>query len=129
MATQRQSKKTIRKRQQKSKSTEFSKFLIKQESALIWIITISFIILAFVCVKNSYFGELPWLTAMVGLPWTAYAVSQAFYYNKAKKENTKGGIKYESTMAELESELAQKNAEFQAEMNDSYYYNEDGSVG
>ena len=24
---------------------------------------------------------------MVGLPWAAYGVSQAFYYNKAKAEN------------------------------------------
>lgn len=109
--------KAERKEKQKSKSSEFSKLLIKQESALIWVITLSFIILAFVCVKNAYFGELPWLTAMVGLPWTAYAVSQAFYYNKAKKENTKGGIKYESTMAELKSDLAQENAEFYTEMN------------
>ena len=105
-------KKEIRKDKQKSKSSEFSKVLIKQESALIWVITVSFIILAFVCVKNAYFGELPWLTAMVGLPWTAYAVSQAFYYNKAKKENTKGGIKYESTMAELASDLEQEKAAF-----------------
>lgn len=95
-------KKAARKKKQTSKNTEFSKRLIWQESALIWVITISFIILAFVCVKNAYFGELPWLTAMVGLPWTAYAVSQAFYYRKAMKENTKDGIKYETTMAELQ---------------------------
>ena len=74
-----ENKKEERKKNQKSNSSEFSKVLIKQESALIWVITISFIVLAFVCVKNAYFGELPWLTAMVGLPWTAYAVSQAFY--------------------------------------------------
>lgn len=95
-------KRKERQQKQKSKNSEFSKFLIKQESALIWIISIAFIVLAFVCVKNSYFGELPWLTAMVGLPWTAYAVSQAFYYRKAQKENTKDGIKYDSVMAELQ---------------------------
>ena len=33
---------------------------------------------------------------MAGFPWTAYGVSQAFYYKKATAENTKGGIKYES---------------------------------
>ena len=33
--------------------------------------------------------------------------SQAFYYNKAKKENTKDGIKYESVMHELGIESAQ----------------------
>ena len=110
------SKKVSRRRKQTSKNTEFSKKLIWQESALIWIISISFIILAFVCVKYAYFGELPWLTAMVGLPWTAYAVSQAFYYRKAMKENTKDGIKYDTTMEELKQELQQEQAEFEAEM-------------
>ena len=79
---------------------EFSKRLLLQESMLIWIITISFIILAFVCVANQYFGELPWLAAMCAFPWTAYGASQAFYFRKAEKENTKGGIKYETVMAD-----------------------------
>lgn len=105
-----------RRKTEKSKNTEFSKFMIKQESALIWIISIAFIILAFICVINSYFGELPWLTAMVGLPWTAYAVSQTFYYRKAQKENTKDGIKYDTVMAELEQDLNQEQQEFELEM-------------
>lgn len=84
------------------KKLEFSKALLVQESILIWVITIAFIVLAYVCVINQYFGELPWLTAMVGLPWTAYGVSQSFYYKKSEKENTKGGIKYASAMAEFE---------------------------
>lgn len=83
------------------KKTEFSKLLLIQESALIWIITLAFIILAFVCVVNQYFGELPWLAAMCGFPWTAYGATQAFYYRKSEKENIRGGIKYESVMAEL----------------------------
>lgn len=93
---------------------EFSKVLLIQESALIWVISISFIVLAYICVKNAYFGELPWLTAMVGLPWTAYGVSQGFYYRKSTKENTKDGIKYESVMTEL-------NARIEQEANASYY--------
>lgn len=92
---------------------EFSKSLLVQESVLVWIITIAFIGLAFFCVANQYFGELPWITAMAGFPWTAYGVSQAFYYRKSTKENTAGGIKYDSVMYELEH---------QNENND--YYNE-----
>lgn len=82
----------------KKKQKEFSKWLLIQESALIWIITIAFIALAYVCVANQYFGELPWLAAMVGFPWTAYGVSQAYYYKKATAENTKNGIKYDTTI-------------------------------
>ena len=71
---------------------EFSKKLLLQESLLIWIITIAFIILAFVCVCNQYFGELPWLAAMCGFPWTAYGASQTFYFKKAEKENTSSAM-------------------------------------
>ena len=85
------------------KKQEFSKLLLIQESILIWFVTIAFVALAYVCVINQYFGELPWLAAMAGFPWTAYGVSQACYYRKAEKENTKDGIKYETTMASLES--------------------------
>lgn len=80
---------------------EFSKVLLIQESALIWIMTISFVGLAALCIIKDYVGSLPWLTAMVSLPWTAYGVSQCFYYNKSKAENTKDGIKYETVMADL----------------------------
>ena len=77
-------KKKVKKNKKKK---EFSKVLVGQESALIWVMTLAFIVLAFICIDRQYFGELPWLTAMVGFPWTAYGVSQGFYYNKAKKEN------------------------------------------
>ena len=80
------------------KHSEFSKILLLQESLLIWIMTLAFIALAFYCVIMGYEGSLPWLSAMVGLPWVAYGVSQAFYYNKSKAENTQGGIKYETTV-------------------------------
>lgn len=83
---------------------EFSKALLIQESVLIWIITITFLVLAFYCVVNQYFGELPWLTAMAGFPWTAYGVSQAFYYRKSTKENSVGGIKYETIMQNYNNE-------------------------
>ena len=85
------------------KNTEFSKKLLTQESLLLWVVTLAFIILAFVCIANQYFGELPWLTAMAMAPWGAYAVGQGFYYRKAEKENTQGGIKYETVMAQLQT--------------------------
>lgn len=80
---------------------EFSKVLLIQESALIWIMTLSFLGLAALCILKDYTGSLPWLTAMISLPWTAYGVSQCFYYNKSKAENTKDGIKYETVMTDL----------------------------
>ena len=76
--------------------------MLKQESVLIWIVTISCILLAFWCVINQFLGELPWIAVMISAPWTAYGASQAFYYNKAKKENTAGGIVYETALREYE---------------------------
>ena len=83
------------------KKTEFSKSLLIQESILVWVITLAFLVLAYVCIINDYIGELPWLTAIVAFPWSAYGVSAACYYKKAEKENTQGGLKYESTMAQM----------------------------
>ena len=88
-------------KRKQSKKLEFSKILLIQESVLIWIMTIFFMYLAYLCVQNQYFGELPWLAAMVGFPWTAYGVSQMYYYKKSMKENSKNGIKYDAVMADI----------------------------
>lgn len=89
--------------QKKSNKKEFSKVLLIQESILIWVVTLLSFGLAIFCVTNGYNGDLPWITALVGLPWTAYGISQACYYSKSKKENTVGGIKYLTAEQQLES--------------------------
>lgn len=50
----------------KKKKLEFSKQLICDIRSLLWIVTIAGIALAFYCV---YLGTLPWISALVGLPW------------------------------------------------------------
>lgn len=87
----------------KKKKKEFSKSLIIQESVLIWVNTIAMLVLAYICVLSGYFGELPWLAVMAGLPWAAYGVSQGFFYQKAMRENTKDGIVYETAMRGVET--------------------------
>lgn len=89
------------KKRKQSQKLEFSKILLIQESVLIWIMTIFFMYLAYICIQNQYIGELPWLAAMVGFPWTAYGVSQMYYYKKSMKENSKDGIKYDAVMADI----------------------------
>lgn len=84
--------------EKKKKGLSFSKKMMAQESALIWITTLSLIVLAYICVFNGYIGELPWLAAMVGFPWGAYGVSQAAHLSKSKAENTANGIVYETAM-------------------------------
>ena len=86
----------------KKNKISFSKIMEIQESILIWITTISLIVLAYICVFNQYFGELPWVTAMCGFPWTAYGVTRSFHLNKSKAENTANGITFETALKELE---------------------------
>ena len=92
-------KKRTSSRKQKKEKLEFSKTLLIQESILIWIHTVAMLVLAFIVVFRGAYAELPWLTAMVSLPWTAYAVSQHAYYKKSQAENTKDGIVFETAMA------------------------------
>lgn len=77
----------MKKEKNNKKKKEFSKRLLVQESALIWVMTLAIIALSFICVLTGAYAELPWLTAMVALPWGAYGASQAYYYKKAEKEN------------------------------------------
>ena len=82
----------------KRKKGPFSKVLLVQESVLIWILTFSFIGLAYLCVRTGYTGTLPWLSVTLTGAWGAYGVSQAMYYKKSEKENTAGGIVFETAM-------------------------------
>lgn len=85
---------------QQSKTTNgkkypFSKVLLVQESILIWLITLACLAMAFICIFTGSFVELPWITAMVGCPWAAYAITQNAYYKKSMIENSQGGIIYD----------------------------------
>lgn len=95
---------SIGKRQRRKEKNGFSKTLLIQESALVWIITIAFIVLAFICVINQFDPQFMWLSVLPTVAWTAYGVSQGFYYSKSKAENTEGGIVYETAMAGLEEQ-------------------------
>ena len=87
----------------KDKKYPFSKALLIQESILIWLITLACLVMAFICIFSGSFVELPWITAMVGCPWAAYAISQHAYYRKSMAENTQGGIVYDNLFGVQES--------------------------
>ena len=84
-----------------NKKREFSKILLIQQSFLIWIVTLVGLYLAYYSVVNQTYSDLPWIATIIACPWTAYGATQAFYYKKSEKENTKDGIKFESVMAQL----------------------------
>ena len=74
---------------------EFSKRLISDIRALLWVVTVGGLALAAYCIRAGYIGSLPWLSAMVGLPWTAHGTVCAFYLNMAKSDHKEGGITFE----------------------------------
>lgn len=86
---------------------DFSKRLISDIRRLLWVVTIGGLILAAYCVHLDYQGALPWLTAMVGLPWTAHGAVCSFYLNMAKSDHSEGGITFERAKANNFSQMEQ----------------------
>ena len=87
-------------RQAGGRETEFSKQLIADIRALLWVVTVGGLLLAAYCIRTGYAGALPWLTAMVGLPWTAHGVVCSNYLSMAKSDHRRGGITYEAAKAQ-----------------------------
>lgn len=81
------------------KKTDHSKQLTTDVRALLWVVTVGGLLLAFYCVRRGFTGALPWVTAMVGLPWSAHGVICAFYLNMSKSDHKAGGITFESAKA------------------------------
>lgn len=78
---------------------QFSKRLVADIRVLLWVVTAGGLALAAYCVHTGYAGALPWLTAMVGLPWSAHGVVCSFYLNMAKSDHKEGGITFEAAKA------------------------------
>lgn len=85
-----------KKGKKKNQKREWSKQLIADIRVLLWIVTIGGLLLAAYCIHQGYIGSLPWLSAMVGLPWTAHGTVCSFYLNMAKSDHREGGITFES---------------------------------
>ena len=78
---------------------EWSKQLIADVRSLLWVVTLGGLALAAYCIHKEYLGSLPWITAMVGLPWTAHGTICSFYLNMAKSDHKEGGITFEKAKA------------------------------
>ncbi|MCC8066635.1 MAG: hypothetical protein LIO94_05975 [Clostridiales bacterium] len=81
------------------KQPEFSKRLVLDIRVLLWIVTLGGLILAGWCIWKGFTASLPWLSAMVGLPWSAHGVVCSFYLNMAKSDHSEGGITFETAKA------------------------------
>lgn len=98
---------------------EFSK-VVCDTRLLLWIVTIGGLALAWYCVYKEFDAGLPWLSAMVGLPWAAHGCICSFYLNMAKSDHREGGITFEQAMANINN---------MANSNDIYNDNGNGGEG
>ena len=95
-------KRAVRSKRKTAKSKqeqEFSKRLIADIRGLLWTVTIGGLALAAFCIFKSFDGALPWLSAMVGLPWAAHGAICSFYLSMAKSDHREGGITFEAAKA------------------------------
>lgn len=98
-AMRRPARKRKGKQEPKSQKMDFSKRLIADIRVLLWVVTVGGLTLAAYCIHRGFTGSLPWLSAMVGLPWTAHGTVCAFYLNMAKSDHRSGGITYDAAKA------------------------------
>lgn len=84
----------------KKKPLEYSKRVVRDIRVLLWVVTVGGLVLAAYCIYSGYIGSLPWLSAMVGLPWSAHGVVCSFYLNMSKSDHREGGITFETAKAQ-----------------------------
>ena len=84
------------KSRKKPEMSQFSKWMVADIRPLLWIVTVGGLLLAAYCIRVGYTGSLPWISAMVGLPWTAHGVVCTAYLSLCKSDHKEGGITYEA---------------------------------
>ena len=99
---------------EEKRKLDHSKKLTNDIRSLLWLVTVGGILLAFYCIYKGYTGSLPWVSAMVGLPWTAHGTVCSFYLNMAKSDHSVGGITFETAMANLIKDNDEDNEDWQS---------------
>lgn len=90
----------------RGRAKEFTQYMILSDNAILWFISISYVLLAGLAIYKQYTGALPWLTSGQTLAFGGWATIQCFLIKKSEKQNTKGGITYEKAMqAEVPTEV------------------------
>lgn len=87
------------KRVGEKKQSDYSKQVVSDIRILLWVVTLGGLLLAAECIRKGYTGSLPWLSAMVGLPWAAHGVVCSCYLSMAKSDHKEGGITFEAAKA------------------------------
>ena len=90
-----------------AKAKEFTQFMILSDNAILWYMCIAYTVLAAYSIYKNFTGSLPWLTGGLGLAFAAWATIQSFLIKKSERQNTAGGITYETAMANVNKETTE----------------------
>lgn len=87
-----------------AKAKEFTQFMILSDNAILWYMCVAYTALAAYSIYKKFTGSLPWLTGGLGLAFAAWATIQSFLIKKSERQNTAGGITYDTAMANVKKE-------------------------
>ena len=87
-----------------AKAKEFTQFMILSDNAILWYMCVAYTVLAAYSIYKNFTGSLPWLTGGLGLAFAAWATIQSFLIKKSERQNTAGGITYDTAMANVKKE-------------------------
>lgn len=90
-----------------AKAKEFTQFMILSDNAILWYICVAYTALAAYSIYKDFSGSLPWLTGGLGLAFAAWATIQSFLIKKSERQNTAGGITYDTVMANVKKEVTE----------------------
>lgn len=99
-----------RRRSAAAKAKEFTQFMIISDNTILWYMCVAYTGLAAYSIYKNYVGSLPWLTGGLGLAFAAWATIQSFLIKKSEKQNTVGGITYDTVMQRLSADGNQSAA-------------------
>ena len=88
-----------------AKAKEFTQFMILSDNAILWYMCVAYTELAAYSIYKNFTGSLPWLTGGLGLAFAAWATIQSFLIKKSERQNTVGGITYDTAMANVKKEV------------------------
>lgn len=89
------------KKSAKYKAKEFTQLMVLSDNAILWYMCVAYTGLAAYSIYKGYAGSLPWLTGGLGLAFAAWATIQSFLIKKSEKQNTVGGITYDTALQRL----------------------------
>lgn len=79
----------------------FSHRILEKEYNLLVFINVTAMILAFYSIHQSMDSSIPWIATMTSCSWAAWGASKVAYNHKSTKENTQGGIIYETAVKDV----------------------------